>query len=135
LTAIENVSFTGRLPDVEPTLSRSAACVVPLRIGGGTRLKVLLAMALGTPVVSTSKGVEGLDVEPGRHALVADDPEGFAAHVVRVLSEPALARRLSIDGHRLVRDRYGWNAAGDELEEAVQRAVVAHAARRGMRLA
>ena len=85
-------------------LSESAACVVPLRVGGGTRLKVLQAMALGTPVVSTRKGIEGLEVEPGREVLVADDSPAFAAGVLRVLNEPALANALSTAGHRLVRE-------------------------------
>jgi glycosyltransferase involved in cell wall biosynthesis len=130
LAALDGVSFTGRLPDVESKLSESAACVVPLRVGGGTRLKVLQAMALGTPVVSTRKGIEGLEVEPGREALVADDGPAFAAGVLRVLNEPALANALSTAGHRLVRGRYGWDAIGDTLERVVQRAVADHASRR-----
>jgi glycosyltransferase involved in cell wall biosynthesis len=130
LAARDGVSFTGRLPQVESMLSESAACVVPLRVGGGTRLKVLQAMALGTPVVSTRKGIEGLEVEPGREALVADDGPAFAAGVLRVLNEPALANALSTAGHRLVRSRYGWDAIGDALERVVQRAVADHASRR-----
>ena len=113
LAACEGVTFTGHLPDVGALVMESAACVVPLRIGGGTRLKVLQAMALGTPVVSTEKGIEGLDVEPERHVLVADGRESFAAQVLRVLSEPVLAEALSTNGHRLVRKRYGWDAIGD----------------------
>ena len=111
-------------------LSESAACVVPLRVGGGTRLKVLQAMALGTPVVSTRKGIEGLEVEPGRDVLVADDGPAFAADVLRILNEPALVDALSTAGHRLVRDRYGWDAIGGALESVVQRAVADHASRR-----
>jgi glycosyltransferase involved in cell wall biosynthesis len=87
-------------------------------------------MALGTPVVSTRKGIEGLDLEPGRDVLVADDSRAFAAHVLRVLGEPALAGALSINGHRLVRDRYGWDAIGDALDAVVRRAAAAHASRR-----
>ena len=117
LAAQDGVSFTGRLPDVGSMLSGSAACVVPLRVGGGTRLKVLHAMAVGTPVVSTRKGIEGLEVEAGREVLVADDSPAFASQVLRVLNEPALADALSVNGHRLVRDRYGWNAIGDTLED------------------
>ena len=127
------VSFTGRLPHVESMLSESTACVVPLRVGGGTRLKVLHAMAVGTPVVSTRKGLEGLDVAPGRDVLVADNGPAFAAGALRVLNEPALAASLSANGHRLVRDRYGWNAIGDALEDVVQRAVASHASRHGVR--
>ena len=129
LAACEGVTFTGHLPDIDPLVMESAACVVPLRIGGGTRLKVLQAMALGTPVVSTEKGIEGLDVEPGRDVLVADGSQSFAAQVLRVLSEPALAAALSTNGHRLVRERYGWDAIGEVLEAVVHAAVDDHASR------
>ena len=129
LAAQEGVSFTGWLPDVDSILTESAVCVVPLRIGGGTRLKVLQAMAFGTPVVSTGKGVEGLDLEPERHVLVADGSRAFAAHVLRLLSEPALADALSKNARGLVRERYGWETSGEMLEEVVQRAVADHASR------
>ena len=88
-------TLTGNLPDVRPAIAGSAVCVVPLRIGGGTRLKILQAMALGTPVVSTSKGAEGLDVTPGRDILIGDTPDAFAAQVVRLLNDAALADTLS----------------------------------------
>lgn len=129
LAECEGVTFTGHLPDVDSLVMESAACVVPLHIGGGTRLKVLQAMALGTPVVSTEKGIEGLDVEPERHVLVADGRESFAAQVLRVLSEPVLAEALSTNGHRLVRERYGWDAIGELLESVVYAAVDEHASR------
>ncbi|MFO7691888.1 MAG: glycosyltransferase [Vicinamibacterales bacterium] len=130
LAAVGGVSFTGRLPDVGPMLATSAACVVPLRIGGGTRLKVLHAMAVGTPVVSTRKGIEGLAIEPGRDALVADNSPAFAAQVLRVLSDPALSGALAMNAHRLVRGRYGWDAIGGALEDALQRAVSTHGRRK-----
>jgi glycosyltransferase involved in cell wall biosynthesis len=129
LVAIDGVSFTGRVPQVESMLSESAACVVPLRVGGGTRLKVLQSMALGTPVISTRKGIEGLEVEAGREVLVANDSQAFAASVLRVLNETALANALSIAGHRLVRDRYSWDAIDGALERVIQRAVADYASR------
>lgn len=124
------VTFTGLVPDVAPLIAESAACVVPLRIGGGSRLKVLQALALGTPVVSTRKGVEGLDVEPGRHALVADGSEPFAEHVLRVMGDPVLAGDLSRHGHALVCQRYGWEAIGRSLERVIGSAVAHHASAR-----
>ena len=129
LAAQEGVSFTGRLPDVDAVLAESAACVVPLRIGGGTRLKVLQAMALGTPVVSTGKGIEGLEVEPERHVLVGDGGPAFGAQVLRLLSAPALAGVLSKNGYGLVRERYGWEAIGGMFERVVEGAVADHASR------
>jgi glycosyltransferase involved in cell wall biosynthesis len=97
--------------------------VVPLLTGGGTRLKVLEALALGTPVVSTSKGIEGLDVTDGVHALVADGPDAFAAAVLRVLAEPPLAARLSDAGRALVTDSYTWDAIGRRLLDVVDGAL------------
>src|SRR5690606_6689229 len=80
-------TFTGWVPDTRPYVWDSAAFVVPLRVGGGTRLKVYEAMAMGCPVISTSLGVEGLPVEDGRHCLLADTPESLAAAIVRVLHD------------------------------------------------
>lgn len=88
-------SFSGFVDDVRPWIRRSAVSVVPLRIGGGTRLKVYEAMAMGCPVVSTSIGIEGLALEPGRDCLVADDPVSFAEAVESVMANHALARAVS----------------------------------------
>jgi glycosyltransferase involved in cell wall biosynthesis len=110
-----HVEFTGQLDDVRSLVAGSASCVVPLRIGGGTRLKILEAMALGTPVVSTSKGAEGLDVVDEEHLLIADSASAFADQIVRVLSDPPLAMRLTRNARALVEARYGWEAIGAEL--------------------
>ncbi|MFN8062832.1 MAG: glycosyltransferase family 4 protein [Vicinamibacterales bacterium] len=120
------VRFTGRLDDVEPFVAESAVCVVPLRIGGGTRLKVLQAMALGTPVVSTTKGIEGLDVAADRHVLVADEPGAFATAVMRLLDDDALHRRISDEARTLMSDRYGWRTIADSLDAVIHRAVDRH---------
>lgn len=125
LESVDGVMFTGHLPDVDAILATSAACVVPLRMGGGTRLKILRAMALGTPVVSTGKGIEGLEVVDGREVLVADEPQAFAARVSRLLDDQDLAAALANRGHALVRSRYGWESIGARLEETLQGAVVA----------
>jgi glycosyltransferase involved in cell wall biosynthesis len=120
------VRFTGCLPEVDSVITDSAACVVPLRIGGGTRLKVLQAMALSTPVVSTSKGIEGLDISPERHVLVADSPDAFAAQVLRLLSDQRLADRLTREARQLVRERYAWPEIGNALERVIEEAVETH---------
>ena len=105
------VRFTGRLPDVKDAISGAAVTVVPLLVGGGTRLKVLESMALGTPVVSTRRGVDGLAVEDGSHVLLGDTAEAFSAQVLRVLDDPELAARLSFEG-RAPHPR-GLHVAGD----------------------
>lgn len=115
--------LTGHLPDVRPAVAGSAVCVVPLRIGGGTRLKILQAMALGTPVVSTSKGAEGLDVTPGRDILIGDTPETLASHVLRLLTDRGFADQVAAAARALVRDRYTWARSGAILEDVLRRAV------------
>lgn len=107
--------YTGYLPDIRPAIAQSWAAVVPLRIGGGTRVKILEAMALGTPVVSTSKGAEGLDVCDGEHILIGDTPERFADAVVDVLEDPRLRARLAAAGRGLVAERYNWQRIGRGL--------------------
>jgi len=112
----ENVTLTGYLEDIRPAVAQSWICVVPLQIGGGTRLKILEAMALGTAVVSTSKGAEGLDVTPGQDILIADEPTAFASAVLRLLGDGELRTRLAVNGKKLVRERYGWEQIGEKLD-------------------
>ena len=89
--------------------------IAPLRIGGGTRLKILEAMAMGKAVVSTSLGAEGLNVVPGRDLLIADDPRSFAAHIRHLLDNPELAERIGRAARRAVVGRYGWQASVERL--------------------
>jgi glycosyltransferase involved in cell wall biosynthesis len=126
LTRVDGVEFTGRLPDVGPAIARSAACVVPVRVGGGTRLKILHAMAVGTPVVSTAKGAEGLEVLADRHLLVADSAEDFARQVGRLLDQPDVGRTLATAARALVRDRYAWEPIARRLEGIIQTVVGEH---------
>jgi glycosyltransferase involved in cell wall biosynthesis len=110
--------------DVRPVIAGSAACVVPLRQGGGTRLKILEAMALGVPVVSTRKGAEGLDVVDGEHLLLADGPRDLAAASVRLLQDGALRARLAANARALVEQRYDWRAIGAAFTDLVEDAVL-----------
>jgi glycosyltransferase involved in cell wall biosynthesis len=109
LASAEGVSLLGFVPDVTAELHASAAVVVPLRSGGGTRIKVLEAFAHRVPVVSTTVGCEGLGVEDGVHALIADDPDGFARACVRVLTDRRLARSLADAAFELYEDRFRWS--------------------------
>jgi glycosyltransferase involved in cell wall biosynthesis len=117
------VYLTGYLSDVRPAVANAWACVVPLRQGGGTRLKILEAMALGTPVISTSKGAQGLDAMNGENILIADTPIEFADQVVRLLENPRLREFLSVNGRKLVESRYGWNMIGDQFLDLLENLV------------
>jgi glycosyltransferase involved in cell wall biosynthesis len=114
-----NVVQTGHLDDVRPLIAASSVSLAPLRMGGGTRLKILEAMALGTPVVATPKGAEGLDVADGEHLLIADGPRAFAAQVVRLLSDDRLRDRLRRNARRLVAERYEARVVGPQFERLV----------------
>jgi glycosyltransferase involved in cell wall biosynthesis len=116
----ESVSLSGYVDDIRPLVAGSAVCVVPLRIGGGTRLKLLESMALGTPVVSTSKGAEGLDVVNGEHLLIADTPADFATCTLRLLCDTRLRRRLAINARQLVEEKYDWKQIGQRFVDLVE---------------
>jgi glycosyltransferase involved in cell wall biosynthesis len=89
------VEFTGFVPDLRPHLAAAVAVVVPLRLGGGTRLKIVEAMAVGKAIVSATLGSEGIEAVPGRDILIEDQPAAFADAVNRLLADPNLARRLA----------------------------------------
>jgi len=89
--------------------------MVPLLIGGGTRLKIVESLALGTPVVSTSIGAQGLDIDNEAHLLTGDTPADFAGALARMLTEPELRRRISEAGRQRVLERYTWSTLGAEL--------------------
>lgn len=106
---------TGTVPDVRPYLERASVFVVPLRVGGGTRLKIYEAMAMERPVVSTTIGAEGLPIEQGRHALIADSSEAFASAVLGLLQDPARATTMGLTAGEWVRRNYSWERAADSF--------------------
>ena len=118
-----------RRPNREATAARGEKSasrqltIVPLRSGGGTRIKILHSMALGLPVVSTSMGSFGLPLVDGQHLLIRDDPEKFAKAIIEILSDPDLAQRLKTEGRRLVEARFSWNQQFAKLEHALQHLV------------
>lgn len=107
-----DVHVAGFVPSTEPYFERSRVFVVPLRYGGGTRLKILEALARGVPVVTTSVGCEGLELEHGRELVVADDPADFAQWVDRLLEDDDLCLELALRGRATVEERYDWRAIG-----------------------
>lgn len=119
LERVVGVNVTGTIPDLRPFYRDALAAIVPLRTGGGTRLKILEAMAAGVPVVSTRLGAEGLSVEPGRNILLADadKPEEWAVHLKRLAEAPEESAKLSAQGRELVRARYDWEIVGNVLRK------------------
>jgi polysaccharide biosynthesis protein PslH len=116
-----SVLLTGYVADVRQPVSEAAVCIAPIRQGSGTRLKILEAMALGTPVVATRKGAEGLDVVDGEHLLLADDAVTFGSHVVALLQTQALRARLSANARRLVEERYDWAQIGGQFVSLIEK--------------
>ncbi|OLD62444.1 MAG: hypothetical protein AUI47_12610 [Acidobacteria bacterium 13_1_40CM_2_68_5] len=114
---------TGTVPDVRPYLAQGMVYVVPLRIGGGTRLKIFEALAAGKAVVSTTVGAEGLPLVPGLHFILADDPGDFARAVVALLRDPGRRRALGEAGRRLVEERFGWPEVAREFERRCREAL------------
>jgi polysaccharide biosynthesis protein PslH len=117
LSCDASISVTGYVEDDRAIANDCGAFVVPLRSGSGVRVKILNALAMGLPVVSTSIGAEGLDAVHGEHLLIADSPEEFAAAVAMVLNDSELAGRLSDNGRKLVCERYSWERVGAKLLE------------------
>ena len=116
--AQSRVEALGQVPDIRPTLAAAGCCVVPIRIGGGTRLKILDAWAMGKAIVSTSIGCEGLDAVDGDNILIRDTPAGFAEAVVQILGDVELRRRLEQNGRRTAVERYSWSMVGKGLRDA-----------------
>lgn len=109
------VKVTGTVEDVRPYIDAAAVYVVPLRVGGGTRLKVFEALSMGKAVVSTAVGVEGLPLSPGEHYLRADEPAAFASAVVALLRNPERRRALGQAGQQLTHARYAWPQVAREF--------------------
>jgi sugar transferase (PEP-CTERM/EpsH1 system associated) len=125
-----NLTVTGKVDDVRPYLARASVVVVPLRMGGGTRLKILEALGMGKAVVSTAVGCEGLAVRHGEHLLIADDPAEFAAHVARLCADPDMATELGARGRAVAIERYGWSGIATALDRFHDE-IVLRKARRG----
>ena len=128
------MEVTGRVPDVRPYLERASAFIVPMRVGGGTRLKIYEAMSMGLPVISTSIGAEGLPVADDETAVLRDDPRSFADAVIRLLEEDDERRRIGDAGQRLVRARFGWGGVADAFMATCASVVEGNSRSRGERV-
>jgi glycosyltransferase involved in cell wall biosynthesis len=114
----EQCEVVGYVDDFNKFASMASVAVIPLRIGSGIRIKLLELMALGMAVVSTSVGAEGIDVENGKHLLLADTPSDFVEQIIRLSSSPELRRELGENARRLVTEKYTWDSVGRKLLEA-----------------
>jgi sugar transferase (PEP-CTERM/EpsH1 system associated) len=124
-----SIDVVGRVPDIRPYLGRAQVVAVPIRMGGGTRLKVVEALSMAKAMVSTSLGCEGLAVEDREHLLIADDAEAFAARILELFQNPALGRRLGVAGRALAEENYSWQRCGEHLDRLYRRVLRdAHAA-------
>lgn len=121
----KSVTLTGFVDDVRPVVAGAWVSIAPILSGGGTRLKILESMALGTPVVSTSKGAEGIEARDGQHLLIADDATSFARRVVELLTERAQRERLTQNARELVTGHYDWAVIGQRFLEGVAQAKAA----------
>jgi glycosyltransferase involved in cell wall biosynthesis len=111
------IQVTGTVPDVRPYLWGGKVSIVPLRIGGGTRIKIYEAMAAGIPVVSTSVGAEGLPLTSGETIFLADEPQEFARRCVELLQDSALRSSMSQAARELVASQFSWDSAARCFEE------------------
>ncbi|MCG9131156.1 glycosyltransferase [Candidatus Poribacteria bacterium] len=111
----EGVVVTGRVPEIKPYFAEATVFVVPLRIGSGTRLKILEALAMGKAIVSTTVGAEGLALKDGEEIFIADEPAIFAGAVTRLLTDASLRRRIGENGRARVEQDYDWRSIGEKL--------------------
>ncbi len=116
------LTVTGEVDDIRPFVHDAEVYVVPLRVGGGTRLKIFEAMAMGKAIVSTTIGAEGLPVTSGTNIVLADRPDDFAREVVSLLRQPAVRKDMGAAARTLVEERYSWSAASRHFEDALEAA-------------
>ena len=115
-----SVVVTGYVPELDPYFADASVVVIPVRAGGGMRVRILEAFARGMPVVTTTVGLEGIQAEPGSDVLVADSPDEFAQSTLRLLSDRELQARLSENGRRLAKEKYDWQVVLDRLDKVYQ---------------
>jgi sugar transferase (PEP-CTERM/EpsH1 system associated) len=122
----KSMRLTGWVDDIRLFVARAAICIVPLRIGGGTRLKIFEAMAMGKAVISTTVGAEGLPVESGKDILLADTPNDFAQSVIGLLRDSLLRRRLGTGARSLVQENYSWGRVAESFVRTLQDSIISN---------
>ncbi len=117
----ENIFVKGNVPDIRYYFKRASVFIIPLRLGGGTKLKTVEGLAMALPIVTTSVGAQGLDVVSGEHLLIADKPEQFADDVCRLIEDRVLAKRLGQNGRLLIEKKYSWDKIVGDVEDYLLR--------------
>ncbi len=115
-----DITLTGYVDDVRPYIAQAGVYVVPLRVGGGTRLKILEAMSMGKAVVSTSLGCEGIEVTPDQDLVIADEPHVFAKSVVELIENRKRRRKLGLAARQLVESEHDWRQITPLLEQVYE---------------
>ena len=118
-----DVTLTGFVPDIRPYVAQAHVYVIPLFVGSGTRIKAFEAMAMGRPVVSTTLGIEGLDVTDGEHFLRADDAGAFARSILALMADASMRARIAGAARRLIEDRFSWSRVARQFEAICLRAL------------
>jgi polysaccharide biosynthesis protein PslH len=129
---VKGIRLTGWVDDIRPFVAMGSVCIVPLRIGGGTRLKIFEAMAMSKAVVSTSVGAEGLPVKSGENILLADTPQEFADAVILLLRNPGERRRLGTAARTLVHENYSWPKVAESFASTLQEVIAGQRSRRAV---
>ncbi|MBN1162991.1 MAG: TIGR03087 family PEP-CTERM/XrtA system glycosyltransferase [Candidatus Krumholzibacteriota bacterium] len=115
----KNIFVTGSVDDVRPYLQQAAVSVCPMRTGAGVKNKILESMAVGTPVVSTTRGAEGLETAPGENIVISDSAEQFAGEIIKLLENRVFHKKISLNGRKLVEERYTWNRALGKIDQMI----------------
>lgn len=116
---LEGVKFLGKVPDLFDLYKNASISIAPLTVGSGTRLKILEALSYGIPMVATSKAAEGVPYNSGEHLLIADTVQDFAENVVALLNDPALQRKLRLNGRSFVEQNFDWTVVGDKMKQSI----------------
>jgi glycosyltransferase involved in cell wall biosynthesis len=111
---------TGEVDDIRSYTANADAAVIPLKVGGGTRLKILEAMAMGIPVVSTSLGAEGLDAVNDENIIIADDYNDMAEKIITLIKDKELSKKISQNALKFVRENYDWNVIGTQINNYIE---------------
>lgn len=122
--ASDNVIITGFVEDVRPYIRRASVYIVPLRMGGGTRLKIGEALSMKIPIVTTSIGCEGIDIVSGESAIIADDPISFANGIISLIQDDSMKKKLVRNGYDVVQSKYEWSVIGKRILELYQDLVI-----------
>ena len=118
-----SITVTGTVDDIRPYVDKARVYIVPIRIGGGTRIKIYEALAQKKAIISTAIGAEGLPLEDGKHIIIADDPDRFADAVLRLLDDDDLNTRIGENGYSLVNEKYSWEKVAGNISRALQEVV------------